>query len=432
MIQASQTENVNDEKSEDRFTRIERDSMRKLNRLALLALIDLLLVARLAHAGGIEVPMQSARAAGEADAFTAQADDPSAIFYNPAGLTQLHGTQGSVGAYYLQPEFEFHSAAGQEQDMHLPSVLPHFYIESDLGTDRLRVGLGANDAFGINEHWGNNGPLSTILNRGSLEVLNFAPSIALRVTDKFSIGADLNVYYGDLNLQRNVILAAPPAPEGNFQLKGYDTAVGATVGMMYKIDSRNQIGAYYRSPFALNFGGHAQVTSSIIPEIGPSHTNESLDFPQSIGVGYAIKPILPLTVEGDVIWTDWHSLDQLKINSPNAAFNGQTIKADWDSGFTFRLGGEYRLDQHWSLRAGYAYSDNAVPGSTFGPIVPDNSYNLVALGVGYSTDHWGLDLAMNYINRGVRHITDSVNSPNVNGNWDNQMYGMMLTFTYKM
>ena len=236
---------------------------------------------RALHAGGIEVPMQSARAAGMADAFTAQADDPSAIFYNPAGLTQLNGTQVSAGAYYLQPEFTFHSAtAGQDQDMHEPSVLPHFYIESDLGTDRLRVGFGANDAFGINEHWGDTGPLSTILNRASLEVLDFSPSIAYRVTDQFSIGADLNIYYGDLDLQRNVVLAAPPAPEGNFRLKGYDTAVGATVGMMYKINDRNQIGAYYRSPFTLDFGGHAQVTSSIIPESGPSHTNESLDFPR--------------------------------------------------------------------------------------------------------------------------------------------------------
>jgi long-chain fatty acid transport protein len=391
-----------------------------------------LLFARAVHAGGIEVPMQSARAAGEADAFTAQADDPSAIFYNPAGLTQLHGTQFSVGAYYLQPEFEFHGTAGQEQDMHLPSVLPHFYIESDLGTDRLRVGFGANDAFGINEHWGNTGPLSTILTRGSLEVLDFAPSIAYRVTDNFSIGADLNVYYGNLNLQRNVLLAAPPAPEGAFRLRGYGTAVGATVGMMYKIDDRNQIGAYYRSPFTIDFGGHSQVTSSIIPEIGPSATNESLDFPESIGVGYAVKPIKALTVEGDVIWTDWHSLNQLKINSSNPAFNGTTIRADWDSGFTYRLGAEYRLDQNWAVRAGYAYSNNAVPEATFGPIVPDNSYNLVAVGVGYSANNWNLDLALNYIDRGTRHISSSINSPNVDGSWHNQMYGVMLTFTYKI
>src|SRR5439155_13738608 len=46
-----------------------------------------------AFGGGYEVPMQNARASGQADAFIAQADDASAIWYNPAGLTQIHGTQ---------------------------------------------------------------------------------------------------------------------------------------------------------------------------------------------------------------------------------------------------------------------------------------------------------------------------------------------------
>src|SRR5581483_1118627 len=73
-------------------------------------------------AGGIEVPMQSARASAQADAFTAQADDPSAIFYNPAGLTQLHGTNISAGAYYLQPEFHFSGDDGSGERMGLPTV----------------------------------------------------------------------------------------------------------------------------------------------------------------------------------------------------------------------------------------------------------------------------------------------------------------------
>jgi len=67
-----------------------------------------------ARGGGIEVPMQGARASGQADAFTAQADDPSAIFYNPAGLTQLRGTQISAGLYFLQPEFHLDADSGAD------------------------------------------------------------------------------------------------------------------------------------------------------------------------------------------------------------------------------------------------------------------------------------------------------------------------------
>lgn len=391
-----------------------------------------LAVARTASGGAIELPMQSSKAAAEADAFTAQADDPSAIFYNPAGLTQLHGLQVSAGAYYLQPVFHFHGDNGGNERMDLPTVIPHLYAESDLGTDRFRVGLGINDLYGINEDWGRSGPLSTVVNRAKLEVINIAPTAALRVTDQFSVGVAFNVYYGNLDLERNLIIAAPPAPEADFRLRGHDWAVGVTPGFMYKFDERNQVGIYYKSPFSLDFAGRAQVTSRLIPEIGPSRAHETLHFPQSIGAGYCMKPCDRLKVETDLIWTDWQTVDELRIISSDPHFNGQTLPAHWESGFTVRLGGQYEVARNLFLRAGYAYGQNSVPESTFSPIVPDSNYHLVAAGVGYDTDRWALDLAINAIFRERRRIHDSAFSPVVDGTWSNQFYGVMLTYTLKL
>ena len=42
-----------------------------------------------AHAAGFRIYDQGAAAAGQSDAFTAQADDASAVYYNPAGMTQI-------------------------------------------------------------------------------------------------------------------------------------------------------------------------------------------------------------------------------------------------------------------------------------------------------------------------------------------------------
>jgi long-chain fatty acid transport protein len=385
-----------------------------------------------AWGGAIDVPMQSAKAAAQADAFTAQADDPSAIFYNPAGLTQLHGSQVTAGALYLQPLFHFQGDNGSNERMNLPTVIPHIYAESDFGLDQWRFGLGVNGEFGINEDWGSNRPLSTIVDKAMLSIINIAPTVAYRVNDQLSLGLAFNIYYGDLNLERNVVLAAPPAPLGRFRLYGNDFAYGVTPGIMYKIDSHNQIGAYYKSPFSLDFNGKARVASTIIPEIGPSKAHETLNLPQSCGVGYAVRPIDALTLEADVIWTDWNTTDKLKIYSPNPAFNGQTLPANWRSGFTFRGGVQYQLDQNWALRAGYAYGQEAVPESTFSPIVPDSNYHLGALGVGYSTESWGLDLAYMFIYREQRHIHNDVNSPTVDGTWNNTFHGLMLTYTLKL
>lgn len=397
-----------------------------------IGIVLLLFVPGVARGGPIDVPMQSSKAAGEADAFTAQADDPSAIFYNPAGLTQLQGTQISAGAYYLQPVFQFHGDDGSAEHMDYPSVLPHVYAETNFGLDRFRFGFGVNDVDGINEDWGPNGPLNEIANKAELEVINFAPTVAYRVDNHLSLGLAFNIYYGNLDLERNVTLAAPPAPEGDFRVQGHAVSFGVTPGIMYKINDRNQVGLYYRSPFALDFTGHAEIKSSIVPEIGPSPTKESLQFPQSIGLGYAVRPIDPLRVEADVIWTDWDSVNQLYIRSPSPVFNNQELPADWKSGFAFRLGGQYQLDRNWYLRAGYAFGQNAVPNATFSPLVPDSNYHLAAVGIGYQTDHWGLDLAVNGIFRETRQIEDNVYSPASDGKWSNQIYGLMLTYTIKL
>lgn len=384
----------------------------------------------IARGGGIEVPQQGARAAGQADAFTAQADDPSAIFYNPAGLTQLKGTHFSGGVFAIFPEFHFSGEGGES--MRLPSVLPHLYAETDFGLDRWRFGIGLNDTMGINEDWGNKGPLALLVDKASLTLLSISPTVSYKINDHLSAGVALNAYWGELNVRRNVMLGAPPIPEGTFHFRGHDEAVGVTPGIMWKIDSRSTIGAYYRSPYHLDFDGDARITAKGVPEIGPSSASTALDFPQSAGIGYAVRPIEPLKVEADVIWTDWSSFEKSSISSSDPHFNGQKTVYDWKSGFTFRLGAQYDLTPHWVLRAGYAYGQNAIPTSTFSPLVPDSNYHLFAAGIGYEADRWSVDLAYQYIYRERRHIHDNLYSPLTDGTWDNQMNCLMLTAGYKL
>jgi long-chain fatty acid transport protein len=401
-------------------------------RYALVAMGASLSGVAVARGGGIEVPMQSARAAGQADAFTAQADDPSAIFYNPAGLTQLRGTNLSAGAYLLQADWNLNADNGNDASMHQLTVLPHFYIATDFGLERWRFGIGVNNVHGLDEDWGDTGPLRTIVDEAKLSVINIAPTVAYKVTDQFSLGMAINVYYGSLELTRNVPLGAPPTPEGQFDYSGNDLAFGVTPGVLWKINDRHALGAYYRSPFSLDFDGDASVKLNGNALAGPSDTEASLDFPQSIGVGYAFRPVQPLKLEANVIWTDWEAVDEVLFTSDNAAFNGQTLPADWDSGFTYRLGAEYQVNPKWALRTGYAYSETAVPDATFSPIVPDSDYHLVSIGTGYATARWGIDVAAQYIHRETHSVSGSVNSPAVDGEWRNNMFGLMATLSLKL
>jgi long-chain fatty acid transport protein len=397
---------------------------------ALLGLGLAALFAARAFGGGIEVPMQNARASGQADAFIAQADDASAVWYNPAGLTQVHGTQFIGGLLALFPDWNFNADNGPGDEMTQEGLLPHFYLASDLGTERFRVGIGINNSFGLREDWGPDSPVRYIIDEAQLIAMNISPAVAYQVDDHLSLGFALNIYYGDLSLNRSVQLGAPPIPDGSFHLEGHDWAVGFTPSVMWKINDQHQIGAFYRSEVAMNLHGSAELGVPGGPDVPPQHSTVTLNLPQQIGIGYSFKPIEDLKLEADLIWTDWSQLNDFRIKSDSPLFNKQEIPTDWQSGFTYRLGAQYRINDTWTIRGGYAYSQNAVPNATFTPIVPDSDYHLFAVGIGYTKGNLSLDLAYNFIYREDREIHNSALSPTVDGTWTNSYHCVMLSATY--
>ena len=384
-----------------------------------------------ALAGGIDVPQQGARADGQAEAFAAQADDASAIYYNPSGLTNLHGTVYTGGASLFFPSWEFHGANGQEQGMHLPSILPYGYLSTDLGLEKFRFGFGLNNNFGLNEDWGTSGSLSTLVQRAHVYNINFAPTVAYEINDHLSIGAALNVFYGQLEEYRSVALGPPPTPMGNFHFRGQDWALGTTPGITWKIDDHNTLAAVYRSGFKMQYSGKARVGAGGRTLVGPSHTWAEQDFPQSATLAYAYRPIDRLKLEADVVWTDWNVVKNVTLSSDNPAFN-QKIPSDWKSGFEYRLGAQYDLTPHWTVRGGYAFGQNAIPSSTLDPLVPDSNYHLLSAGVSYSQNNWSIDAAYQFIFRETRHVGDSIYGSQVNGTWDNHFNELLLSLTIKI
>jgi long-chain fatty acid transport protein len=382
--------------------------------------------------GAFEVLQQSARASGQAEAFAAQADDPSAIWYNPAGITQLGGTRILAGGYLVIPDYHF-SGPGGEASNHEKSFLPELYITSDLGLNsRFSFGIGLNNVFGLKEDWGRNSPLETLFTHGHLYVLNLQPTVAFKVTDSLSVGVGLNIYYGTANLERKQVLGPPPTPLGNFRLHGDDVAVGGSIGGLWRIDEHNSVAAFYHSPFTLNLEGRVDITGKGIPSIGPSDATTKLKLPQIAGVAYAIRPITPWKIEADAVWSNWRTLQEIPISSPNKTFNGQSIPTKYHDTWSFRLGTQVDLTSHWAVRTGYAYGTSAVPAHYFSPIVPDANYHLFSVGLGYSTDTWSLDFAYLFILRETRNIGGGINAPAVVGAYNTNMQGIILNLGVKL
>ena len=71
--------------------------------VGMVVLFSLMMVSSEGLAAGFRLPDQDSAALGMAGAFAGQADDPAAVWYNPAGMIQLDGTRISGGVIGIYP-----------------------------------------------------------------------------------------------------------------------------------------------------------------------------------------------------------------------------------------------------------------------------------------------------------------------------------------
>ena len=190
---------------------------------------------------------QGAAASAMNNAFSAQADDPSALHYNPAGMTQLQGVQFMAGALASGGSTDFTSLSGvtARGDRNGSVAWPppgHIYITAngkDFGVAALKnfaVGIGVTVPFGSLTRWPNDGPFRTATTFSALPLLNIKPTLAYKATQNLSIGLGADIYtfsglVGEGQIEKHFISAGPPAfplaPAGSeMELSGRDTAAG--------------------------------------------------------------------------------------------------------------------------------------------------------------------------------------------------------------
>ena len=98
-----------------------------------------LLCPTLGHAQALRFQPQGAVAAGQGNAFAAQADDASAIHYNPAGLSQVNGVQVVTGTTLLGGSIKTNNSTGIDSrgDFGGSVAFPppsHSYVSANLGS----------------------------------------------------------------------------------------------------------------------------------------------------------------------------------------------------------------------------------------------------------------------------------------------------------
>lgn len=363
-----------------------------------------------AYAEAFRILPQGASAIGQGNAFTAQADDPSAIHYNPAGMTQLQGMQVLLGTTLVGGSVSYISPSGSsiQGDVGGTIAVPppsNMYLTAnlkDMGLEAFGdpvVGVGVTSPFGLNIRYPNEAPFSSTVTTAQLPLLDIKPTIAIKLTDQLSVGLGADLYtfasfIGEGHFEQKFNNPGIPGiPVGTpLEINGKDTAAGFNVSLLYTPIRNAQgkplvnIGVVYRSQATLHLEGDFLVNGAQVAK-----TDFTLVLPQVYSGGIAIWPVRNAhrewKLELDLDYIGWKSLDNLDVRLSNGAT--LPFPQNWRNSYMVMVGTEHRWlqvehlpDWEIALRGGYIRSQTPIPEATFNPTVPESDFNAISVGLG--------------------------------------------------
>lgn len=370
-------------------------------------------------AGGLSTPGQGARALGMASAFTAVADDGSAIYYNPAGISQSDGTLVEASLAAISPQLRYTTPGGATETSTRKALAPAFFMTRRL-TDRLSAGLGVYAPFARDAELQDDLVNGFAWQRAKMVRTDLSAVVSWQANEAFFIGGGLVA--GFSQIARSI----PAGPGVRIADKIDGTGVGGIVGLLWKAGDRFKAGVTYRSGISIDHDG--QRTLTIAGVATTSNARAEVRYPASFGLGIALDPSENLTLALDVDWTGWRSMDQ--VTTRTDSWPDSTTQLSGRNSRDVRIGGEYRLPAGWSLRAGVAHIQGAFPATHITPSQPDGDGHETALGVGRKLGNWRFDFA--YQNTVAREQNGTGNIFGYNGKQNIRQHVLGLTAGYRL
>jgi len=384
----------------------------------------LLAAAPAALASGTRVGFKDAFATARGNAFVATADNPSALYYNPAGIAQLEGTQFSGNIYEVALSSDYTGATGSASMNDDYVSVPAFYATWKPAGAPWAYGIGVYAPFGLKTDWPNSSPLRTfaLKNEQTYRTVNFTG--AWQVSPEVSLGlsATYNRVSTDLNRALGVF-----APNDLFRFEGDGHAFGFNAGLLWKINERHQFGLSYQHRTRVKLEG----TSSTIPLVASEPANATFDFPEVVIFGWSFRPTPEWNIEANVDWTNW---DRFNVVTVNKASGNQPLPFNWEAGTFYELGATRYLSGGWNVSGGICYTENNTPNATFTPAVPDSDKTFYSLGLGYRGAGFSADFAWQYATGDARRVTGSpanLLGATADGSYKNSINAFSLSLGYK-
>jgi long-chain fatty acid transport protein len=401
------------------------------------AFVGILLSASTAFSSGYQLNEHGASAIAMGGAFVARAWDPSAIYFNPAGLSYVKGFDVMLGGTLIMPSTTFTDVNDTQWKASSSSFFPpNAYLTYNFDNG-LAAGIGVFTPEGLGTNWPMNWLGDYIIKKISLQSFDINPTISYSFfNNMISVGAGFDYALGSVTLEREGGTQFSDSlgnPVPFVHMDGNAKGTGFNFGIMLKPYENVSLGFSYRSKITFKVDNGTAAFSnagSLADSLPGGKVSTSLPFPTTWYAGIAYKGD-NFSVEADYQYVGWSAYDSLSIDfqTQTSAQKNTSIQGRYSNTYIVRVGGEYNLSEMWTLRAGVFYDKNPVPDAYEAPILPDADRLGLNIGIGVNvTNNVSVDASYMFLPFKQRTITNSAFGLDGTYNTTANLFGIDISY----
>jgi long-chain fatty acid transport protein len=393
-------------------------------------------------ASGFALFEQGAKATALGGAFVAEADDPSAMFFNPAGNAFNEKLTLSGGVFLvMRPSAHFeggnpYPGGGYTTNMEKPLYyMGNGYMVVPIKPGVFNVSAGFWSPAGLGIPWAYPDQYAGRFISQRVDIRQVAASVqfAVKLADWIAIGAGPEMRFSDVKLSRNVGLFNPfndrftDVAHISLMSKGTPVEWTWNAGIMLKPCDRLRLGVAYHGEVTFNYSGeaefgqistgNAQLDALVKTRLPVGQTvpgGTSIGFPSLLifGASYDLTPKLKVNVDANYVGWDVFKETVLTIQG----LPSTTIPHDFVNTWTIRGGLGYQASESLWLGGGVLYDQSGQPDFDVGPLLPDANRTGVSVGVGINLGkHTRIDISSLFL--WFHERTTTTNESGFNGTY---------------
>lgn len=368
-----------------------------------------------AWSAGFALNEQSIKSMGMSQAGRASsAADATTLFGNPAGLTQLTGTNLSGNATFIYVPTDIENAQGSQAGTNNGDMIPPTWVGSGFisheMSDSLTIGIGNFAPFGLATNYESSFQGRYFGDKSKVKVIAIQPTVAYKLTPEFSIGVGVTVSKLEGLLSAYSIALTNPV-----EVNGDDISYGYNVGILWQVMPQTRIGLDYRSKTDYNLEGTTELTGTGIEF--PATLDISTPATFELSISHELNS--NVNVHGSVGLTQWSVLEKLVIENGGGAsgpFKTSIEELHWEDSWAYSVGADWKMGDALTLRAGLGIDKTPVSDAHRSVRVPSEDRQVVSLGMSYAlNDSTSIDMAYMFLKEDTAHVNASKSVSSING-----------------